>query len=194
MKHKANGMKTLLPLTFALSVMLFGVGVSNASPITYNVDQTIGLGSVIGTITTDGNSGILGLADITNWNLNLNGVGASFNLQPSNSAVWGGGSDLTATPTQLLFNYSGSDGGFVVFQDGVSSGWRYYCNNTTSGACLQSASVVPEHYSYPSAQFATFTGNVVIGTAAPVPEPESYAMLLAGLGLLGFMVPRKKSA
>jgi hypothetical protein len=27
-----------------------------------------------------------------------------------------------------------------------------------------------------------------------VPEPESYAMLLAGLGLMGFMVRRKKSA
>jgi hypothetical protein len=30
--------------------------------------------------------------------------------------------------------------------------------------------------------------------ATPVPEPESYAMLLAGLGLMGFMVRRKKSA
>jgi hypothetical protein len=35
-----------------------------------------------------------------------------------------------------------------------------------------------------------FTG--VLPTA-PVPEPESYAMILAGLGLMGFMVRRKKS-
>ncbi|WP_292993982.1 PEP-CTERM sorting domain-containing protein [Nitrosomonas sp.] len=27
---------------------------------------------------------------------------------------------------------------------------------------------------------------------SPVPEPETYAMLLAGLGLLGFMAPRRK--
>ena len=31
------------------------------------------------------------------------------------------------------------------------------------------------------------------GAAAPVPEPETYAMLLAGLGMLGFMVSREKS-
>lgn len=29
--------------------------------------------------------------------------------------------------------------------------------------------------------------------AAPVPEPETYAMMLAGLGLLGFMARRKKA-
>jgi len=33
----------------------------------------------------------------------------------------------------------------------------------------------------------------VPGAVAPVPEPETYAMLLAGLGLMGFMVRRRKS-
>jgi hypothetical protein len=32
----------------------------------------------------------------------------------------------------------------------------------------------------------------VIGVAAPIPEPETYAMLLAGLGLLGFEARRRK--
>jgi hypothetical protein len=27
---------------------------------------------------------------------------------------------------------------------------------------------------------------------APIPEPETYALMLAGLGLLGFMARRKK--
>ena len=31
------------------------------------------------------------------------------------------------------------------------------------------------------------------GVISPVPEPETYAMLLAGLGLIGFMAYRRKS-
>ena len=30
------------------------------------------------------------------------------------------------------------------------------------------------------------------GTLAPVPEPETYAMMLAGLGMLGFMARRRR--
>lgn len=33
-----------------------------------------------------------------------------------------------------------------------------------------------------------------VAFAAPVPEPETYAMLLAGLGLMGFMARRRKNA
>ena len=34
--------------------------------------------------------------------------------------------------------------------------------------------------------------NTTVAVFAPVPEPETYAMLLAGLGLLGFMARRRK--
>lgn len=36
-----------------------------------------------------------------------------------------------------------------------------------------------------------FTGGYAIAVAAPVPEPETYAMLLAGLGLLGLARRRR---
>lgn len=34
--------------------------------------------------------------------------------------------------------------------------------------------------------------NVTLGNAAPIPEPQTYAMLMAGLGLLGLTARRKK--
>jgi len=37
---------------------------------------------------------------------------------------------------------------------------------------------------------ASYGGNIV---AAPVPEPETYAMLLAGLGVVGFLARRRQS-
>ena len=37
---------------------------------------------------------------------------------------------------------------------------------------------------------ASYGGNVV---ATPVPEPETYAMMLAGLGAIGFLVARRRS-
>lgn len=37
---------------------------------------------------------------------------------------------------------------------------------------------------------ASYAGNISI---SPVPEPETYAMLLAGLGLIGFSIRRRKS-
>jgi hypothetical protein len=38
---------------------------------------------------------------------------------------------------------------------------------------------------------ASFGGAVMM--AAPVPEPETYGMMLGGLGLLGFLARRRKA-
>ena len=43
-----------------------------------------------------------------------------------------------------------------------------------------------------AANGAAFTGFGVNGPTPPVPEPETYAMMLAGLGLLGFVARRRR--
>jgi hypothetical protein len=43
-----------------------------------------------------------------------------------------------------------------------------------------------------TSKYATGVTDIQLGTVAVVPELGSYAMLLAGLGLLGFMARRRK--
>ena len=72
MKPRIAGKKKGLHLIITLIVMLVGSVVCNASPITYNVARTIGVGSVTGFIETDGSLGVLSAADFVDWSLLLN--------------------------------------------------------------------------------------------------------------------------
>ena len=193
MKLRLATERTGFRVMVALAATLLGAGVCNAGPITYQVNQTIGGGSVFGTIQTDGATGVLGPADFIAWNLDLNGVGATFNITNANSVVFLTGSDVTATATDLFFDFSGSDGGLLLFQQGLFSGAHYYCDASSTGACLQGASVTPQTFADPSFQNVAATGSQVIGTAAAIPEPATLALFGAGLTGLGLM-RRRRSA
>jgi hypothetical protein len=173
-----------------LSLVVLGAAEpSIASPVTYNVDQTIAAGSVIGTIQTDGATGVLGSTDITGWNLELNGLGASINLTNSNSDVVVSGADLTASARDLSFNFSGAADSFLLFQiPPIDSGNFYYCDAvTTASMCgFSGATVVPQNFFDPSTQNVSLTGNQIIGTAT-VPAPligHGFLVVLAVGGVL----------
>lgn len=176
-------------LAFTVVVMLFGVVVANASPITYSVNRTIGIGSVTGFIETDGTLGGLTAANVVDWSLLLNDGTSTYTitgpLSGSNSVVYSQGADVTASATQLLFNFSGVDNGIFLFQQGLFSGTHYYCDATQTGACFAGETVVPISV-FSSYQNAPRSGDVVIGTAggSAVPEPGTYGLMLTGLGIL----------
>jgi hypothetical protein len=179
---------------------VLAAAVSPANATVYDVNRTIGLGAVVGTITTDGATGTISPSDFVAWHLQLVGLGVTtlITSADSNAAVWGSGVDITADASHVSFNFSGNDSGFLVFQDGKSSGNTYWCVNSTNGACSQSESVVPQHFTDPSAQFVTRSGNQVIAsTAGSVPEPATWALMLlgfAGLGYAGFRQSRARAA
>jgi hypothetical protein len=170
--------------------MLLGINSASAS-ITYDVDQHIGVGSVIGTVTTDGMIGSLKASDFTSWNLTLQGSGASFVLTQANSMTWGSDTGVQATASNISFDFRNPTA-FLVFQDGFSSGSQYWCNSGGLTACLSGKSDVPEYYLSLSAQIVPAEGNQIIATVAPVPEPSTWAMMILGFMGVGFMAYRRK--
>ena len=172
--------------------------VAPANATVYNVNETIGLGAVVGTITTDGATGTISPSDFTAWGLQLVGLGVTTIITSADmgAKAWGQGVDITADATHVSFNFSGNDSGFLVFQDGMGSGNTYWCVNSTNGGCLQSESVVPQNFGDMSAQFVTRSGNQIIAST-PVPEPATWALMLvgfAGLGYAGFCQSRMRAA
>ena len=103
----------------------------------------------------------------------VSAVGGFINYVPGSAnptvlAVYDSGMNLIESySTNVFISSNTNDGLFVGFDIGVSN-----------------------------ISYFTLTDNYVGITdlTTPVPEPETYAMLLAGLGLLGFMARRSKGA
>jgi hypothetical protein len=164
-----------------------------ASDITYNVDQTIGAGSVTGSIETDGTIGTLGVADILNWNLLLNDGTNTFDLlgplSGSNSGVEVGGTDLTANATELLFNFGASEGGLFDFQaPAPASGEDGWCGADQLSNCPPLGGEGVLVSSFADEQTELLDTDVVIATVATSAVPEPSSLLLLGIGLLSLGV------
>ena len=89
------------------------------SPITYAVNQTIGAGSVTGVIVTDGTLGTLSSTNILSYSVLIDDATyPPYNVASgSNPDLFLSGSDLSATASQLLFNFSGAPGGLFGMND-----------------------------------------------------------------------------
>jgi hypothetical protein len=185
-------MKTFLgPIVAVLITCGFA---STSWATVYNVNDSVGVGgSVTGSIQTDGNTGTLTLADITNWNLVLNDGSRTFTLSSppnANNADLLVGTSLTATASGLFFDFSTHNGSFVEFKNpATGSALNYLCLQDASGACSSNPSDFVIRVDPDSLIFASESGKVEIATA--VPEPASVALLLAGLAGLGFLRRRK---
>src|SRR4051812_3798064 len=85
---------SLAVAAFAAAGVMSGSAVQ-AAPITYDVNQTIGVGSVIGTLETDGTIGALNAGNFLAWDLTLNGDGASYHITDADSVAYVVGNDAT---------------------------------------------------------------------------------------------------
>jgi hypothetical protein len=143
---------------------------SAANAVTYNVNRTIGTGTVTGFVVTDDTLGILGSANITNWELtltapNLNGgsPGVIDFANPGQTLVQG--SALVATSTELQFDFAAAVGSFFILQGSNNNFWCVQVSNE----CVGVGPAAAELMGFTTAgatflrDFTGETGSIVIG-------------------------------
>lgn len=148
---------------------------------------------MVGFVETDGALGTLVTANITDWKLTLtapnlldgpiNVIDFAAHIQ---SSVMGNA--LTATPTQLLFNFDSPGNAFFFMQGKLPNG-NYWCVQTK--LCVpgfRTESIGRLENGDPIAQAVARTGTVVIATT--IPEPGTFALL--AFGLTGLMFARRQ--
>lgn len=115
--------------------------------------------------------------------LDLGGDGSQNLAAPSGYAAyswWGQNTESVYTP--------GSTANFSITLSNVAVGNNTVGVTTYFGYGAATAQSASNQYG----NYSTFTGTFASPVAA-VPEPETYAMMLAGLGLVGFLARRRKS-
>lgn len=118
---RISQLSLIAPLLLTLGAASLCSAASITSSTTYYISASIGNGSVTGDIVTDGTLGVLAQSNIIGYNLLLSDPGvnrltSAYNLTCCNFFPFDG-SDLTATSTQLLFNFNGTDSGGIDFAD-----------------------------------------------------------------------------
>ncbi len=212
-------MRTKL-LSFIAGMALIGGSPAGAYAYTYNLVPSVinEALDVNGTITTDADTGTLGLSDITAWSITVSldpGLmegSASFTLTNLNSNKFMLGSDLSATPSALKFYYSDPNpltAGYLEFQlvgiPGADVDWEAAnCPSTNSicgleqdsmSALLQTGGALAEwQYGFTGdPTIATRGGGSCVASAVcPTPLPAALPLFAGGIGVMGLLGWRRK--
>lgn len=131
------------------------------------------------------------LTNVRNFATAVNGViGANDSVMVnSGSAAYAGSNAAGKFGTNLGGLMPFSNAGTLA-SDSFASGLNFMRVNALSTG--QANSVFNQYMDGSEVKVYLDAGKTLhIAAAAPVPEPESYAMLLAGLGMIGFMAGRR---
>ncbi|MFZ5524384.1 MAG: choice-of-anchor N protein [Pseudomonadota bacterium] len=81
---------------------------------------------------------------------------------------------------------------FSIDTSNLADGYAIHFDLYNTKLCLKSKGQCASSTDTDITQFAPFSHDAQ-SSVSPIPEPQTYAMLLAGLGLIGFMARRRKN-
>jgi hypothetical protein len=178
---------------------------SAADATTYTGVQDVGGNTVDLSITTDGQFGLIQAADITAFDIDVSGpVGNFAFVDPvgpdggySQVEIPGFTQPLLATPSALTLTINPSNANqinFLAAYPGNNTYFAYFC---VGASCGIGGNVTGESvglYYYGSGLPYTLEA-VSLGTAvSAAPEPSAWALMIAGVGVVGSMLRRRKIA
>jgi hypothetical protein len=183
---------------FIITLLLVAFGAPTtlrADTTYYLLAQDIHEGSISGTITTDGSLGPLGSVEIDSFSFGVTNVGSSNGKgggsgreegkSPSVSEI---GSGLTATTSGLYFDFDNPQQSALIFRNALDGfEWCIFtvegCDPPGSGELLSlggSSDVV-----------TGLSGDVMIASVAPTPEPSIFGFVLIGIAGLVIVMRRR---
>ncbi len=176
---------------------------TSSGPVAWTIFANDQFGAQRGITTTDGSNAGVTLtngnargANLNNSlfidnNLNLGAFGAAGvteSIVPSSSAAYTGASSLGFGQIGYVYNFNSN--GSLANSD-YATGLGVISINTPNATTAKSTYVSLASSGTPAHAWMAADGSFNIGTVAAVPEADSLAMLLAGMGLVGSIVRRR---
>ena len=165
---------------------------SQASAQTYDGTLTIdGLTSTY-SITTDGTLGALTGSNIASWGVTMSSTAGVVTFTNGPGSLVFSGSSLSATTTDLLFNYGVSGVNYLIF---CSFNCRHFLDFETNDGFADNAAMRFDNGTIVRVGQTSIQSIASRpGTIGAVPEPGTWAMMLLGFGAIGFSMRRRRKA
>lgn len=214
-------LESAMKRTLIVAMLLALAGTANAASYSYSfadvLESTVDSKSVASLLVADGAHNLNGYANSVGFSLtnsfsaSLRDASAAKVKELSFSGVLGGslfygtattfqfasngGADFSGPTYKVVFNPSNSKS----FGDGETASWTVYSNAALNASDFSNFVLqinATGGYQNATSGALTMAGATSLRFAptAPVPEPETYAMLLAGLGLMATIARRRRQA